>query len=277
MQRQLARVITLAAAHPGQFGEDHTVVEVIEPDQWLDADPFILLMDDRVDGVLRAGKHPHAGFETVTYLVAGEMNSESGDARLTPGDVEWTTAGSGIVHGPERPIEGKMRVLQLWVTLPQKDRWTAPDHQFIRAKEAPLRREPGAELRLFSGVSGTLRSATRNRVPMIVADIRLQKGAKILQEAPPSYNGFFYLLDGEARVGGTLLEVGQVGWLDRPQPGGAAEIEIASSGERELHLLFYAGERQEVPIVSYGPFIGDTREDIVRSIQRYQTGTFPHY
>ena len=279
VERGLARVITLPLPTRGQFGPDHTVIEVITPEQWADADPFILLMDDRIDGTLVGGPHPHAGFETVTFLVDGQMGSEGGAGALAPGDVERTTAGSGIVHGSSG-IEGKMRVLQLWVTLPRALRWTEPDHQMVRAADAPVRREGGAEVRLFSGATGSLRSPTRNRVPMTLVDVRLEPGAAVEQAVPAGHNGFFYVLDGEVAIGaeGTRLAVGQVGWLDRGAEGcGDGVVRIAAEGAGKARVLLYTGQRQGVPIVSYGPFIGDSKEDIARSYKRYRDGTFQRY
>lgn len=255
------------------------MVEVVKPQGWAEQDPFILLMDDRVNGLLRAGPHPHAGFETVTFPVDGGMESEGGAGRLRPGDVEWTTAGSGIVHGPERPISGRFRILQLWLTLPAAERWTEPDNQVIPWDTAPVRREPGVEVRLYSGSSGDLSSPTRNRVPVTLVDVRLAPGASVEQSLPNDYNGFLYVLEGDVRVGPerTPLGLSQVGWLDRPAPEGAGTLTLMNDGQAPLRVLLYAGQRQNVPIVSYGPFIGGTKEDIVRSIERYQTGTFRRY
>lgn len=277
VERSLARVVQLPPPAPGHFGPDHTAVEVLRLEGWADQDPFLLMMDDRLDGDLRAGPHPHAGFETITFPLEGRMASEGGPGRLEPGDVEWTTAGSGIVHGPEEPVSGRFRILQLWVTLPKKDRWTEPDHQVVRAEAAPVRREPGVEIRLYSGSTGNLTSPTRNRVPVTLLDARLQPGAHVEQALPATYNGFVFVLEGEARVGGATLRPTQVGWLDRPVGRGETVLRIANDGPEPSRLLLYAGERQNIPIVSYGPFIGDTRDDIVRSFERYQAGTFRRY
>lgn len=278
--RQLSRVSQLPPPHPGQFGPAHTVVEVITPRQWADADPFILLMDDRVDGVMAAGPHPHAGFETVSFLVEGSMAAEGdGEKALSPGDVEWTTAGSGMIHGevPTGPI--RMRLLQLWLTLPKKDRWTAPDQQLIPKEDALVRSEPGATARLYSGRSGSLTSTTRNRVPVNLVDVRLEPGASIEQEIPNSHNGFLYVLEGEARIGTlqTALTTSQVGWLDRPANPGDGTLLIAQSGEKPLRVLVYTGERQNDPIVWYGPFVGDSPEDINRSFEGYRAGAFKRF
>lgn len=276
-ERNLDRIRTLPPASPGDFGPDHTAIRAISPEQWQDADPFILLMEDRVDGRLFAGPHPHAGFETVTFLVDGDTPAENqGEAGLRAGDVEWTTTGSGIVHGPDQPIDGRFRLLQLWLTLPKKDRWTEPDHQIIRQADAPVRHEPGAQIRLYSGTSGTLRSSTRNRVPVTLVDVRVEPGAEVTQLLPASYNGFLYVLDGEAWIGAQAQKLvpGQIGWLDRASGEGDTALRIANGGAAPMRVLLYAGERQNTPIAWYGPFIGDTREDIVRSFERYQAGTF---
>jgi redox-sensitive bicupin YhaK (pirin superfamily) len=274
--RSLARIRSLPPPAPGQFGPQHTAIEVITPGEWEEADPFILLMDDRAHGRLNAGPHPHAGFETVSFLVDGDIPSEnSGGGHLAPGDVEWTTTGSGIVHGPETPIDGRFRMLQLWLTLPKADRWTAPDHQLVRRDDAPARHEGGAELRLYSGTSGSLRSATRNRVPVTLVDMRLASGASVTQVLPASHNGFLYPLAGVVTVGSDELAVQQVGWLDRPASDrGDTELVLANRGSEPARVLLYAGERQNTPITWYGPFIGDTRQDIVHSIERYKAGTF---
>ncbi|HEY0253396.1 MAG TPA: pirin family protein, partial [Kofleriaceae bacterium] len=184
IERKIARRVQLPAPKRGQFGPDHQVVEVLTPERWAEQDPFILLMDDRLDGTLRAGPHPHAGFETVTFPLAGGMESEGGEGRLAPGDVEWTTAGSGIVHGPESTVKGRFRILQLWLTLPKQARWTEPDNQIVRGADVPVRREPGALVRLYSGATGDLVSPTRNRVPVTLVDIRLEPGASVEQRLP---------------------------------------------------------------------------------------------
>lgn len=276
VKRSLGRVRTLPAPAQGQFGPDHRVIEVIRPDEWVDADPFILLMDDRIDGHFVGGPHPHTGMETVSFLVSGTLGSENGLSRLSPGDVEWTTTGKGIIHGKSTNDELHFRLLQLWVTLPKAERWAEPDHQFVRVDEALVRREPGAQVKLYSGSTGALRSPTRNHVPVTLVEMQLEPGASIEQELPLNYNGFFYVLEGTARIGEDerALTVGQVGWLDRHQGAGMGSIRVANGGSQPLRVLMYAGERQNIPIVQHGPFVGDTREDIVRAYQGYRSGTF---
>ena len=119
-ERRLARAVTLPAPAPGFIGEGHTAIHVIDAREFAHNDPFILLADDLVDippGQRAGGPHPHAGFEIVTFVVEGELRDRD-EGLLRAGDVAWMTAGSGVVHGEDLEPLGKVRILQLWVTLP---------------------------------------------------------------------------------------------------------------------------------------------------------------
>ncbi|MGA9525480.1 MAG: pirin-like C-terminal cupin domain-containing protein [Myxococcaceae bacterium] len=272
--RHLARVVTLPPPAPGQFGPAHTVVPVLGSENYGDTDPFILLMDDRIDGQPIGGPHPHAGFETVTLVLKGSFVHD--DGRLGPGDVQWMTAGRGVVHGEGLEHAGQARILQLWVTLPKAQRWAPPGYQDLEYAELPVRREPGVEVRLYSGTSGEVRSPTLNYVPVTLAEFLLEPGAGVEQDLPASYNGFFYVLDGAIAVGpdATELRPGQAGWLDRPSTDGVSTIRIVGTGSTRARVILYAGQPQHDPLVSYGPFIGDTPADIVRVMDEYRSGRY---
>ncbi|WP_224360964.1 pirin family protein [Hyalangium versicolor] len=272
IERRLARIIDLPAPMPGQFGPAHTVVPVIPPGDYAHSDPFILLMDDRVDGQLLGGPHPHAGFETVTLVVQGGMVHDHG--KLGERDAQWMTAGSGVIHGEGLDEAGKGRILQLWVTLPKAQRWAPPSFQDIPYSELPVRREAGVEVRLYSGNSGSVRSETKNYVPVTLAEFSFEPGATISQDLPASYNGFFYVLEGEIAVGpdAQALRPGQAGWLDRPAATGDSSIRITAT--TQARVLLYAGQPQGDPLVSYGPFIGDTQADILRVMGEYRSGRY---
>ncbi|QAT81956.1 pirin family protein [Corallococcus coralloides] len=273
LERRLERIIDLPEPTQGQFGPAHTVVPVISPEDYARSDPFILLMDDRIDGKPIGGPHPHAGFETVTLVVKGGMTHDSGS--LGEGDVQWMTAGSGVIHGEGLEGDlGQARILQLWLTLPKAQRWVPAGYQDLPYAQLPVRREPGVEVRLYSGTSGTVRSATKNYVPVTLAELQLEPGASIAQDLPASYNGFFYVLEGEVAVGPDrrALKPGQVGWLDRPVSGSDSTVHV--TGTTRARVLLYAGQPQREPLVSHGPFIGDTQDDILRSFAGYRAGRF---
>ena len=188
LERRLARVVTLPPAGPGQFGPAHTVVEVLGGESYGDTDPFILLMDDRIDGKPIGGPHPHAGFETVTLILEGGMVHDSG--KLAPGDMQWMTAGSGVIHGEglegSSAGSGRARILQLWLTLPQvPKRWAPPGFQDQAYADLPVRREPGVEVRVYSGSSGGVRSKTLNHVPVTLVELLLEPGRAWPRSCPP--------------------------------------------------------------------------------------------
>jgi quercetin 2,3-dioxygenase len=276
-QRRISRIYNVPELAHGFIGPGHLAAPVIAPEDFAINDPFILLMDDHLDIGDRpvGGAHPHAGFETVTLLLQGSIYDRDEGGFIEAGEVQWMTAGRGIIHGENVGAKGKVRLLQLWLTLPKADRWTEPGFQTIHTDAVPVRRENGAEVRIYSGGSGSLRSTTRNHVPVTITEITLEPHASIDQEIPSSYNGFVFTLRGSIQAGAdnTSLKTGQTGWLDRPQVDGASLLRVTAD-EEGARLVLYAGQPQGDPIVSYGPFIGDSKRDIARLYTEFQSGQF---
>lgn len=276
MKRKLISIES-PAAEPGFLGKGHTARAVLNGN-FQQSDPFILLMDDMLDkqdGEPAGGPHPHAGFETVSLLLEGEM----GDHRhtLKDGDLQLMTAGSGIVHSETIDTKKKMRLMQLWISLPKKDRWTTPRVQDLSFESAPLLQEAGTKIRLYSGSFAGLTSPVQNYSPFILADIHLEAGRTLAKELPDAYNAFLYVLEGNLEVGeeNKLLEESQTGWLETP--GGTANSElILKASEKGARVLLYAGLPTGDEIVSYGPFIGDTQEDIRRLYKDYRENKMEH-
>jgi quercetin 2,3-dioxygenase len=276
-QRHIARVVTVPPLEPGFVGPGHLAAHVISAEDFTLNDPFIMLADDNLDIGDRTvgGAHPHAGFETVTLLLDGAIYDRDEGGVIKAGEVQWMTAGRGIIHGENVGTKGKVRLLQLWLTLPKSRRWTTPGFQEIHTNAVPVRREPGVELRIYSGASGTLQSTTRNHVPVTIVEIAMEPRSAFDQEIPIGYNGFLYVLRGSVRVGqdSALVKSGQVGWLDRPEGEGTSLVHVAA-GDESARLVLYAGQPQRDAIVSHGPFIGDSRDDIVRLYAEYRAGRF---
>jgi len=277
--RGLGRVITLPPPGPGFIGEGHTAIHVINAREFEQHDPFILLADDRLDlprGRRAGGPHPHAGFEIVTFAVEGEARDRD-EGVLRPGDVLWMTAGSGVIHSEDVEPLGKVRILQLWITTPSASRWVEPRFEHVARDEAPVRRDRDAEARVYSGTSGSVEAASHTHLPLTMVDIRLGPNAVFDQAVPSSYNGFLYPLDGDVHVDGTIrhrLGVGQIGWLAPAADGSSMNVRLVA-GDRGARVMLYAGERQNVPIVTHGPFVGETRADLVRVSQAYARGQMP--
>jgi redox-sensitive bicupin YhaK (pirin superfamily) len=279
IERGLARVVTLPPPSPGFIGEGHTAVHVIDAREFAENDPFILLADDRVDlprGRRAGGAHPHAGFEIMTFVVEGDLRDRD-EGLLRTGDVAWMTAGSGVVHNEDMEPLGTVRILQLWVTSPNASRWVDPRFEHVERENVPVLRAPGVEARVYSGTSGSVRAGSHTNLPLTMVDIRLAPHAVFDQVLPASYNGFLYLLDGELLAGSTAaqrLAVGQIGWLEPVEGAGSTNVRL-TGGDNEARVVLYAGERQRVPIVTHGPFVGETRADLVRVSQAYVEGRMP--
>ena len=270
-------IITLPPPGPGFIGEGHTAIHAIDVREFAHNDPFIMLADDRVDlqpGMRAGGAHPHAGFEIVTFAVEGEARDRD-EGLLRAGDVLFMTAGSGVIHNEDVEPLGKLRILQLWVTLPSASRWAPPRFKHVPRDEAPVRREPGIEARVYSGRSGDVDAPSHLHLPMTLVDIRLAANAVFDQELPSSYNAFLYPLEGDLLVDGNppeRLSVGQIGWLASGSPATRVRLTAGKQGAR---VMLYAGQRQNVPIVTHGPFVGETRADLVRVSQAYVDGRMP--
>src|SRR5262245_17237798 len=275
--RRIRRVTTVPPLRPGFVGPGHLAAPVLAPLDFHETDPFVALMDDHLDIGDRSvgGPHPHAGFETVTLILDGAIFDRDEGGTIEAGEVQWMTAGSGIIHGENVAAKGKVRLLQLWLTLPKKDRWTTPGFQDIHKAAVPVRQEPGADVRVYSGASGSARSGTRNHVPVTLLEFALEPNASIDQEIPIAYNGFFFVIRGSVRAGddAVQLKANQTGWLDRPEGDGTSTIRL-TAGDQGGRVGRDAGQPQNEAIVSHGTFIGDTRDDIVRLYQEYRAGKF---
>jgi quercetin 2,3-dioxygenase len=270
--RGLSSSYTTPPAAPGFIGAGHTAVEVLAPTALAASDPFVLLMDDRLDIPQRrqiGGPHPHAGLETVTLVLEGTL-SDRDEGDLQAGDMIWMTAGRGIIHSEAVEASGRSRILQLWIALPARDRDLPPGFEIIRRDAAPVIRAPGVEARLYSGASGTLRALTRNRVPVTLVDVRLEPEATFRQALPATYNGFFYVVAGDAAVGDHRIATGQVGWL---APSACTDLAI-SAGARGARLVLYAGEPIGEPLVQQGPFVAGSTAEIAELHRQFRAGRF---
>jgi len=275
LERGIGRVVTLGAPQPGFVGAGHEAVAVIAPGDYARTDPFILLMDDRLD--LEAGRrvgdaHPHAGFETVTFVLEGSLRDRD-EGTLEPGDMVWMTAGSGVIHNEDVEAIGKTRILQLWLKLPSDERWAPPRIQAIKRESVPVVRAPGVEARVYSGRSGDTSASTLNYTPTTIIEVQLAPGATFEHDIPGSYNGFIYVVDGEI-IEGVQVTTGQVAWLADATSESDTVLRV-TAGAGGCRFVLYAGERQGVPIVSHGPFIGESRADLMRISNDYMRGQMP--
>jgi len=276
VKRELVTIQT-PPGHPGFLGRGHIARAVINTD-FVNSDPFILLMDDfldKTDSEPAGGPHPHAGFETVSLLLEGEMGDEA--HTMKAGDLQLMTAGSGIIHTETIDTRVKMRLLQLWLNLPKADRWAQPRVQDIPAEHVPTAAGDGWDIKVYSGSMAGITSPVLNHSRLIIADVKMKAAATFNHVLPATYTTFLYVLDGSIKVGDgqKLLAKDQVGWLDRSDVAANSELTI-TAGDNGVRFVIYSGEPTGDPIVSHGPFIADSSEDIQRFYSEFRHGKMKH-
>jgi redox-sensitive bicupin YhaK (pirin superfamily) len=275
IKRKLVKINT-PQGQPGFLGPGHVARPVISG-SFSDSDPFIMLMDDMLDKKDNepvGGPHPHAGFETVSLLLEGEMGDE--EHKMKKGDFQLMTAGSGVVHTETIDKMAKMRLLQLWLNLPKKDRAAVPRLQELPSEHVPEFSENGVTIRLYSGNLAGLTSPVQNYSPIIVADIILDAGTTSVQQIPANFNTFLYVLTGSVKVGveEKKLHQDQVGWLDLFDDNTSSDLQLTT--EEGARFILYEGKPTGENIVSHGPFIADSLEDIQRLYREYRQGLMKH-
>ena len=263
-------------AQPGFLGKGHTARPVIAVD-FEQSDPFIMLMDDRLEKTDYnpvGGPHPHAGFETVTLVLAGEIGED--EHGLKAGDLEMMTAGSGIVHTETISKPSSMHILQLWLNLPKHERQAQPRVQHLHAAHVPNKLEDGVAVKVYSGSFAGLTSPLKNHTPLILAELKMNVNTKIKASLPSDFSTLLYVIEGSVEVGGNkVIAKDEVGWLNRTDVAAESEIEI-TAGVEGARLVLYAAQPQHHEIVSHGPFIADSMDEIRRLYSDYRSGRMRH-
>ncbi|MFY9551182.1 MAG: pirin family protein [Thermoanaerobaculia bacterium] len=248
-------------------------------------DPFLLLDEmgpsDLGPGEARgAPDHRHRGFETVTYLLDGKMehrDSRGNQGRLGPGDVQWMTAGAGVVHSemPEAEFAakgGRMHGFQLWVNLPRRDKLMAPRYQEVPASGIPVgRSEDGrVAVRVLAGEALGERAVIDTRTPIVYLDVSLEPGAAFTQPVPPDFNAFAYVVSGVGLFGADRRPARPHELVLFGNDGG--EVRLEASPDAPLRALLVAGKPLDEPVARAGPFVMNTRAEILQAFDDFQTG-----
>lgn len=253
-------------------------------------DPFLLLdhfgSDNPADYIAGFPWHPHRGIETVTHLLAGKV--EHGDSmgnkgRIGPGDAQWMTAGSGIIHQemPEPGQDGKrMEGFQLWVNLPSKLKMTTPRYRAVEAAEVPRIRKGGCEIAVLAGnYRGTAGATPDLFVPVLYLIVTMSAGAVLSLPVLASHNAAVYLFRGKAAVGGDMLGAGELAHLPAADTQGSSaegsdEVEISADPKDGASFLFIAGQPLNQPIAWGGPIVMNTSQELELAFAEYSEGTF---
>ena len=277
------RVVRTIRGQPTSDGAGVKLTRVIGQRELDMLDPFLLLDEFRSDSasdyIGGFPNHPHRGFETVTYMLAGRMrhgDNQGNSGLLTPGSVQWMTAGRGIVHSemPEQE-NGLMWGFQLWVNLPASDKMTAPRYQDIAPERIPeTAPAAGVRARVLAGRIGDVTGPVSGiAVDPVYFDIELEPGTRFAAPLPRGHNAFAYVYAGAADVGpadsARRIERGELAVLDHD-----GDDVLLSAGTEATRLILVAGKPLNEPVAKYGPFVMNTQEQIVQAIRDYQSGKF---
>jgi quercetin 2,3-dioxygenase len=243
-------------------------------------DPFLLLdsfaTDNPKDYIAGFPDHPHRGFETITYMIAGRMrhrDSAGHEGLLQNGGVQWMTAGRGIVHSelPEQE-DGRMEGFQLWLNLPAKDKMRAPWYRDIQSAEIPqFTTADGVKVRVIAGRSHHVDGAMQREVTEpLYLDVELPQGTSFAQPLPASHNAFVYVYRGELTIAAHAVPQQRMAILRNDAGADGAVLEATAP----TRALLIAGRPLGEPIAQYGPFVMNTNEQIFEAVRDFQAGRF---
>ncbi len=254
------------------------------PTPALDAiDPFLLLDEmgptDYAPGkAVGAPDHPHRGFETVTYLLAGAMrhrDSRGHSGALGPGDVQWMTAGDGVVHSelPDPEFQksgGLMHGLQLWVNLPRKDKRMRPRYQEVSAARIPEAKSSDGRVsvKVLAGEALGQKAVIETRTPILYLHFTLEPGGAVTQAVPEGFNVFAYVLSGQGRFG----REGTRGGAGDCVIFGTGAGDVAFEATSKMEVLVIGGRPLKEPVVRYGPFVMNTKAEIAEAFEDFEAG-----
>jgi redox-sensitive bicupin YhaK (pirin superfamily) len=241
-------------------------------------DPFLMLdafgTENPEDYIGGFPDHPHRGFETISYMLAGRMrhrDSAGHEGLLQQGGVQWMTAGSGVIHSelPEQQ-EGSMEGFQLWLNLSAKDKMRAPWYRDIQSEEIPEFTTPeGVTVRVIAGTSHGIAGAMQREITEpLYLDLHIPAGASFAQALPPAFNAFVYVYRGEIRIGDRQVPQQRMAILKN----NAGSDGVVLNADAPARALLIAGKPLNEPIVQYGPFVMNTQEQILQTIDDYREG-----
>ena len=281
--RDVSRIVT---AHRQEEGGGFVVRRPLPSMTLTVADPFLLIdelgpVDYGPGEALGAPDHPHRGFETVSYILSGELEHEDSAGHrgvLRAGDVQWITAGAGIVHSemPSRALReagGRVHGFQIWVNLPSRLKLTEPRYQEVASAKIPTAESADglARVRVVAGEALGARAVIDTLTPIVYQDWSLEPGADVTLPLSAEQRALVYVFDGAVDLGdaATTAEDGQLALLS---DGDHVRLRAARSGTKTARLLLLAGVPLNEPVARYGPFVMNTKEEIEQAFRDYQSG-----
>jgi len=281
--RDVSRIVT---AHRQEEGGGFIVRRPLPSMTLTVADPFLLIdelgpVDYGPGEALGAPDHPHRGFETVSYILSGELEHEDSAGHrgvLRAGDVQWMTAGAGIVHSemPSRALReagGRVHGFQIWVNLPSRLKLTEPRYQEVASAKIPTAESADglARVRVVAGEALGARAVIDTLTPIVYQDWSLEPGADVTLPLSAEQRALVYVFDGAVELGDAATTAGD-GQLALLSDGDHVRLRAARGGSKTARLLLLAGAPLNEPVARYGPFVMNTKEELEQAFRDYQSG-----
>ncbi|WP_374518677.1 pirin family protein [Hydrogenophaga sp.] len=268
----------LIAGQPTSDGAGVKLTRVLTQNLQRRLDPFLMLdafgSDKADDYIAGFPDHPHRGFETVTYMIAGRMlhrDSAGHEGLLQNGGVQWMTAGRGVIHSeiPQQE-EGVMEGFQLWLNLHSSEKMNAPWYRDFQSEQLPKLRTPeGVDVTVIAGVShGVQGAVTREITQPLYLDVHMPSGSRFEQTLPADHNAFLYVYRGEVRIAGQAVPVQRMAILANAAQADGVVIEASA----DARLILVSGRPLNEPIVQYGPFVMNTQQEIYQALADFRDG-----
>tara|TARA_B100001121_G_scaffold219691_1_gene192970 strand:+ start:2210 stop:3046 length:837 start_codon:yes stop_codon:yes gene_type:complete len=248
----------------------------VEPNYF---DPFLMLdefgSENKDDYIAGFPPHPHRGIETVTYMLAGEFehkDSTGGQGRMTAGDVQWMKTGSGIIHS-EMPAmkEGKLHGFQLWINMPAKMKMSKPEYHYIDSNQMSVHKDDEKQIKVIAGKFENAEGPIKgHNVDPIYFDVELKKEKEFIFQIPSTHNSFIYLIDGEIKIGEKIHDKIKDSTLILLTRGENLKV----SGLSDAKFLLISGKPIGEQIARGGPFVMNTKQEILQAVEDYHSGTF---
>jgi redox-sensitive bicupin YhaK (pirin superfamily) len=256
---------------------DHSAL-IIAPGDSAWTDPFLVMGEELVN---QPGFdwHPHRGMETVTLILDGAL--EHGDSMgnagvLGPGDVQWMTAGRGVIHREVAARSEQAHVIQMWVNLPARQKLVPTRYQDLRAGMHAVHTEPGVLVQLISGETGAARGLALNHWPILGTVITLDPRTEYRQVLDGDQRAFAYVISGRLTIAGRPVHAGQIAWSDPvSRPGDPTTLTLATGdGDEQTKVMLFAGRPIGESVYASGPFVMNTRAEIVQAYRDFHSGKF---
>jgi len=266
-------VVKKLLAESQSEGQGATVRRSIGRHELRNLDPFLMLDEFSVSKPAGFPDHPHRGFETVTYMLEGAFTHQDfagHKGTIRAGDVQWMTAGRGIVHSEMPAGDGVQKGLQLWINLSSKDKMIEPRYQELQSKDISRADKDGVEVRIIAGEAFGVRSPVYTRTPTMYMDFTMRPGSELHQPIPEGWNAFVYIIDGEGVFG-----------RERSAPVGAHHCLVLGPGDglsvwnksgAPLRFALVGGQPLGEPVVQHGPFVMNSRAEIQQAMEDYYYG-----